>query len=223
MESGVIIDPKTKQRIWTAGTLRYTKGGLIILFFWLVWNDFFLMLMEAVKPALTGLLMKGHGASNTQLVLIGTITTTFTIWINPVVSTWSDRTRSSWGRRRPFLLLATPPAALFLAAIPWAPKIWNWLMTIPWFASVFPAGSVNGAIVAITVCAVLFGMFNSVLMAIFSYYFWDVVPEAMLGRFNAIARIVTTIKTFVWNYWIFGLAQNYMELIYGIIGQCYYI
>jgi len=223
MESGVIIDPVTKKRIWTAGTLRYTKGGLIILFFWLVWNDFFLMLMEAVKPALTSLLMKDHGASNTQLALIGTITTAFTIWINPVVSTWSDRTRSSWGRRRPFLLLATPPAAIFLALIPWSPKIWNRLMTIPWFAVVFPTGSINGAIVAITVSAVLFGMFNSVLMAIFSYYFWDVVPEAMLGRFNAIARIVTTIKTFVWNYWIFGLAEHYMEWIYGVIALVFLV
>ena len=71
MESGVIIDPKTKQRIWTAGTLRYTKGGLIILFFWLVWNDFFLMLMEAVKPALTGLLNTFKGEIEADLGAAG--------------------------------------------------------------------------------------------------------------------------------------------------------
>lgn len=217
LAASVEVDPKTGERIWAAGTLRYTKGGIFLLFFWLIWNDFFLMLMEAVKPALTGLLMKDNGASNTDLALIGTVSTIFTIWINPVVSTWSDRTRTRWGRRRPFLLFATPPAALFLAAIPWSPKIWDWLMTFSWFAAIFPQGSVNGAVLAIAVCGVLFGIFNSVLMAIFSYYFWDVVPEPLLGRFNAIAKIVTTITTFVWNYWIFGLAEGYMEWIYGLI------
>lgn len=217
LKSEVLRDSQTGQRIWTAGTLRYTKAGLVILFFWLIWNDFFLMLMEAVKPALTSLLLKDHGATNTQLTLIGTVSTVFTIWINPFVSTWSDRTRTPIGRRRPFLLFATPPAAVALAAIPWAPEGWHWLFTIPWFATHFGHGSINGAVLAISICGIVFGIFNSVLMAIFQYYFWDVVPEAMLGRFNAIAKIVTTIKTFIWNYWIFGLAEHYMKWIYGII------
>ncbi|MDF3058513.1 MAG: hypothetical protein K0R17_2728 [Rariglobus sp.] len=217
----VITDPATGRRFWTIGTLRYTKAGLITLFFWLMWNDFFLMLLEAVKPALTGLLMRSHGATNTQIALTGTVATVFTIWINPVVSTWSDRTRTSWGRRRPFLLIAAPPAALFLGLIPWAPEAWNWLMGHAWFAELFPPGSINGAVVAIAACGIVFGIFNAVLMGVFQYFYWDVVPKSVLGRFNATVKIVTTIQTFVWNYWIFGHAQNHMKWVYGLLaGLC---
>ncbi|HSI09410.1 MAG TPA: MFS transporter [Rariglobus sp.] len=214
----IVTDPKTGRTLWCAGTLRYTKGGLIILFAWLMFNDFFLMLMETVKPSLSGILMREHGATNTEIAFyLGTLSTMLTIWINPVVSTWSDRTRTRLGRRRPFLLAAAPPAAVALAAIPWAPEGWKWLMGIPWFAAHFGSGSINGAVLAIGVCCVLFSIFNAVLLAIFMYYFWDVVPKAVLGRFNAIAKIITTLQSFVWNYWIFGLAEKHMHWIYGLL------
>jgi maltose/moltooligosaccharide transporter len=218
LAADVVIDPQTGRKLWCAGTLRYTKGALIMLFVWLVFNDFFLMLMEAVKPALSGILMRDHGASNTEIAFyMGTLSTMGTIWINPVVSTWSDRTRTRMGRRRPFLLAAAPPAALALAAIPWAPDAWKWLMSVPWFASHFGAGSINGAVLAIGIGCLMFSVFNAVLLSIFMYYFWDVVPKSVLGRFNAIAKIVTTVKTFVWNYWIFGHAEQHMHLIYGVL------
>lgn len=209
------LDPKSTQTTWKVGTLTYTKAGLFLLFFWLMWNDFFLMLMEAVKPALTGILMKRHGATNTEIALyMGTLSAVFTNWINPVVSTWSDRTRTRWGRRRPFLFLATIPAGIFLALIPFSPKAWTWLMSSPWFAAHFGGGTLNGAVLAIGICTLFFTIFNSVLMAIFSYYFWDVIPSEVLGRFNAICKIVTTIKTFIWNYWVFGMAETHLEVIY---------
>jgi len=171
--------------------------------------------MEAVKPALTGILMKDHGATNAQIALyMGTLSGLLTMWINPVVSTWSDRTRTRIGRRRPFLFVATPFAALFLAAIPWAPEIWSWLMSFPAVAAL-GITQTQGIIAGIGVLAFCFSVFNAVIMAVFTYFFWDVVPMELLGRFNAIGRIVTMIKTFVWNYWIFGLAEKYMHWIYG--------
>lgn len=213
----------TGPKIWTAGTLRYTRGGIVILFFWLIWNDFFLILMEAVKPALTGILMKDHGATNAQIALyLGTLSGILTMWINPVVSTWSDRTRTKIGRRRPFLLIATPPAAIFLAAIPWAPEIWAWLMGIPAFAAL-GISQTTGVIAGIGIIALCFSVFNAVIMAIFTYFFWDVVPLELLGRFNSIGRIVTMVKTFVWNYWIFGLAEKYMHWIYGCLAGAFIV
>lgn len=203
--------------------MRYTKGGIVILFFWLIWNDFFLILMEAVKPALTGILMKDHGATNAQIALyLSTITGFLTMWINPVVSTWSDRTRTKIGRRRPFLLFATPPAALFLGAIPWAPEIWTWLMGIPAIAAL-GISQTQGVLAGIGILAFCFSVFNGVLMAIFTYFFWDVVPLELLGRFNAIGRIVTLVKTFVWNFWIFGLAEKYMHWIYGGLAAAFLV
>lgn len=215
--SGPHIDPETGRKIWKAGTLQYTRNGLVVLFVWLMWNDFFLMMMEAVRPALTGLLMRNHGATNTEIAFyMGTISSAFSIWINPFVSTWSDRTRTRWGRRRPFLMLAAPPAAVCLALIPWGPSVWNWVVAQGWFTVSTEPGHFNGAVFFIGAFTALFCLFNSVLLAIFMYFFWDVVPKSVLGRFHAIARIVTTLQTFAWNYWIFGHAEKHMELIYGV-------
>jgi len=69
--------------------------------------------------------------------------------------------------------------------------------------------------VGIGILAFCFTVFNAVLTAIFTYFFWDVVPRELLGRFNAMGRIIGMIKAFVWNYWIFGLAEKHMHLIYG--------
>ena len=35
-------------KIFSVGTLRYTKAAIFILFFYLLWNDLILMLMEQV-------------------------------------------------------------------------------------------------------------------------------------------------------------------------------
>lgn len=216
--SDVIVDPATGQRLWTIGTLRYSRNGLIMLFVWLMWNDFFLMMMETVRPSLTGLLMRQHGATNTEIAFyLVSLSSACTVWINPVVSTWSDRTRTRWGRRRPFLMLAAPPAALFLGLIPWGPSIWNWFMSQGWFTASWGGGHFNGAVFAIGALSILFGVFNAVILSIFMYFFWDVVPKSVLGRFHAVAKIVTTLQAFVWNYWIFGLADRYLEWIYGVM------
>lgn len=193
------------ETIWTAGTLRYTKGGLIVLFVWLLGNDLCLMLMEQVAPQLTPLLLKNHGASNQDIAFYtATLGTALTIWINPFVSTWSDRHRGPYGRRRPFLLFAAPICAVLLAAIP----------CVPHLAGFFGLSATSGVIMLIGACYIAYAVFNSVILAIFNYYFWDVVPEPLLGRFTSLTKVVSTIATFIWNYFLFGLAEKHMEVIY---------
>ena len=103
------------------------------------------MLMEQV-PGLVPLLLKAHGASNKQLALyLTTLSGVFTIWINPVVSAWSDRHRGPFGRRRPFLLAATGPCAVLLACIPFAPDALRFMLQWHWAATLFRPGSVEWA------------------------------------------------------------------------------
>jgi len=55
--------------------------------------------------------------------LVGVILTIGSVWdaaIDPFIGHWSDTLRSRWGRRRPFLMFATPLAALALVLI-WTP------------------------------------------------------------------------------------------------------
>src|ERR1700679_2457641 len=85
----------TGPRSWTIGTLRYDQRQLVILFFWLMWNDFSIMLIESVT-SLTQVLYQDNGASFTQMAMFTSIAGYLTMWIKPWCSTWSDRFPSRW-------------------------------------------------------------------------------------------------------------------------------
>ena len=55
---------------FTVGTLTYDKRGLWLVFFWLMWNDFSITLLEQVT-GLTGILMRDRGASYTLIATFG--------------------------------------------------------------------------------------------------------------------------------------------------------
>src|SRR6202034_3013418 len=103
--------------VYRVGTLSYTRQGLYVLFFWLMWNDFSITLLEQVG-SLVGFLYKDLEASDFEMASFGSISGLISMWINPWFSTWSDRTRTKYGRRRPFVLFATPFFALFMVLIP---------------------------------------------------------------------------------------------------------
>lgn len=44
------------------------------------------------------------------------------IFVQPLMGFWSDRTRTRWGRRTPFLVVGVPLAAILFALIPFAPN-----------------------------------------------------------------------------------------------------
>ena len=105
-------------KIWTVGTLVYTLGGLCILFFWLLLGDFALSLRDrSVGPAVQ-LFLKREGASDTVMaILLSSIPPLLGMIIGPIVSYRSDRLRSRWGRRIPFLIIPTPIAAVAMVGI----------------------------------------------------------------------------------------------------------
>jgi maltose/moltooligosaccharide transporter len=209
------LDAPAGPKIFTVGTLRYTKGSLWILFSWLVWNDLCLMLMENVAPPLVPLMLKDYGASNHAIAFFSSsLMSGLTFWINPIFSMWSDGYRSSLGRRRPFLMFATPFCAAFLAAIPFMPDLFHYLMKIPFLAHAFEHNSSTGIIILISLCYLAYSAFNNVILAICTYYFWDVVPAEVLGRFTALMRIVSTVATFVWNYFLFGLIEKHLKDVF---------
>ena len=118
------VSGSTSGKTWTCGTLVYTKVGLLMLFTWLLWGDFCYTLMESVVPSILPLKLKALGAPNW---LMGLILTTapcgVAMTVGPWVSFKSDRFRSRWGRRLPFIIATMPFLCLFLALLGWSDDI----------------------------------------------------------------------------------------------------
>jgi len=205
--------PTQHHNKFSVGTLVYDKRALYLLFFWLMWNDFSFMLGEQLN-SLTRVLMRDRGASFTVMTVFTTVGALMGMWINPVFSTWSDRFRSPFGRRRPFLIAVAPIAALTIISIPFAPDLYHFLMKFEGAAAILNRIPINGEVLFIGMASIIDGLFNAVLMAIFSYLYWDVVPGSVLGRFNAMARIVTVSAGMVWSFFIVGYAENHPKEVY---------
>src|SRR5512147_2487343 len=106
------------------GTLRYTKAGLVMMFTWMLWGDFCFQIMEVVMPKLLPLQLKDMKSSNLLIsMLVGSLPGVMNMFITPIVSVRSDRLRTRWGRRIPFLLIPAPFVALFLILLAYGAEI----------------------------------------------------------------------------------------------------
>jgi MFS family permease len=137
--------------------------------------------------------------------------------MNPIISYNSDRFRSRWGRRRPFIAVTTPLVVFFLCAIPFAPEILSFLMKADWMKSLFALSPSAPIITVIAVLVVGFQVFNMFIASVYYYLIPDVVPQKVLGRFLGLFRVFGTTAGMVYNYFIFGHASTHMrEIFVGI-------
>ncbi|MEI8309916.1 MAG: MFS transporter, partial [Verrucomicrobiota bacterium] len=91
-------------KTWSIGTLTYTTSGLRNLFCWLLWGDFAWSVRDRVIPVVMQLLFKRFGASDMIAgLLFASLPSALGLIIGPVVGFKSDRLRTRWGRRIPFL------------------------------------------------------------------------------------------------------------------------
>jgi MFS family permease len=68
--------------------------------------------------------LSGFNAARAQaLALITTVGVILTMLVQPIVGVFADRTRSTWGRRAPWILFGTVVGSLLLAAMRFAPSI----------------------------------------------------------------------------------------------------
>ena len=204
---------------YKVGTLSYTRTGLITLFLYLLWGDFCFTLMEAVVPSVMPVKFNAMGAPNWVLGLIlTTIPNLMNTVINPFVSFRSDRFRSRWGRRIPFLAGATPFLVVFLILMGCAEPITRWAHTA------LLAGRVNELtvfLVVIGVFMVCFQFFNLFITSVYYYLFNDVVPPAFLARFMALFRMVGTGAGASFNFFVFKYANTHMKEMFLFAGLLY--
>ena len=209
MTSPVQSQPEASYSI---GTLRYNQRQLVLLFFWLMWNDFSITLIEQVG-GVGQFLMIDQGATLTQIAILG-MPGFFLFWLNPWVSTWSDRCRSTLGRRRPFLFFATPFFAFFLVSYPYMPTLHHYLLRFPAYAAVDAHLPMPGQLIFMAISGFFANIFNGVVLAIFSYLYWDVVPQSHMGRFQSLSKNATLLAGLFCSFFLSSMADHHMKAVY---------
>jgi MFS family permease len=205
-------------KVFHVGTLTYTKAALFSLFAWLLWGDFCFILMETAAPAVLQVNLNEIGAPNWVIGLVlATIPGVLNMTVCPAASFWSDRFRSRWGRRIPFLFVATIPLTLFLVLIGFSKQIGAMLHGA--IAGGFSQTTVVLAVIVVLVFC--FQVFNMVVASVYYYLFNDVVPAEFLARFMSLFRIVGVLSGAVFNWFFLKYAVSHMTEVYLIAAGLY--
>ncbi len=207
--------PAAPRKLWSAGTLTYTTAGLVLLFCWLLWGDFAWSMKDRAIPPTMQLLLKRFGATDLLTGLIfGSLPSILGLLVGPVVSYRSDRYRSRWGRRLPFLLAATPFMVLGVAGLGFSPAIGSHADRL---LGAHSPGLDSSVLISFALFWMVFEMASVVTNAVYGALVNDVVPHALLGRFYGLFRALSLIAGIVFNYWIFGHAETlYFWIFLGI-------
>ena len=209
----------SKDKVWKVGTLTYTKIGLFILFFWLLWGDFAWSIRDRTVAPVLQILLKKFGSSDS---LVGFLTVSLpaavSMILGPIISYRSDRHRGSWGRRIPFLIFPTPVSALCmfgLAVSPFLGKALSQSLGAEVLSENTAVLSLLGLFFTLFLVAAIIA--NSVFYALIN----DVVPSAVLGRFFGAFRAISLIAGMIFNYWLMGKADSHYAWIFMGTGAIY--
>ena len=165
------------------------------------------------------LLFQKFGASNfVSSLLIATLPYGLILLIGPIVSYRSDRYRSRWGRRIPFLAIHIPFVVLSMVAVAFSPVLGQGLHQLLGQSS---PGLSTCTLIIIALGWGVFELATVVANAVFYGLINDVVPSSLLGRFYGVFRAISLIASILFNYFIFGKAEEHFPLVFLGIGLVY--
>ena len=110
-----------KQRLDYKKTFLLGFGFLGVSLVWILYNSYVPIFLQAGNPAFSekqGTVTAGFGLSATLAGLIMTLDNIAAFFVQPVIGLFSDRTRTRFGRRMPYILVGVPIAAIAFALIP---------------------------------------------------------------------------------------------------------
>ncbi len=208
------------RRTYTVGTLRYTTRGLVVLFAWLLWGDFCFSLFENLFGRFMPLYLKQLHADNFVIgLLTGGLAGGVSVLFLPNISMWTDRYRSRWGRRIPFLFWTTPCLALSMILIGYAPEISQWLGH-----TVGPLRVVSFATLTIAlvwIFTVSWQFFNMMLVNLFRFLTRDVVPLEVIPRFQSYFQVVAVASSMLFSYYIYPHVLDQRQWVCTGVGLTY--
>jgi MFS family permease len=215
MTENTATPPKT----WSVGTLTYSAAGIVALFCWLLWGDFAWAMKERAVGSVATLMVKSFGISNLGYSLLIISFPQFTnIFLMPIISYRSDRYRSKYGRRIPFLLATTPFVVIGLIGLGFTPMLGRLLHEAIGIDKI----SYNmAALMVFAVFWIILDFGTTLTNAIFVALSNDVVPAKLIGRFMALFRVVSLGAAVLFNYFVLGYAEAYPLIIFVTLGFLY--
>lgn len=208
------------KKVWNKGTLIYTGSSIVILFLLLLFGDFVWSIRERSVGMIARILLKQFGATDAlNGLIISSIPSVIGMFLGPVIAYHSDRTRSRYGRRIPYLFITTPIVFVGLLGMGFIQELVSGVQFV-----------FNGILHRETVVLWMFAGFwiffefgviagNAVFTALIN----DVVPQELLGRFYGLFRIIGLLAGSVFHYWFFGFIENHYMLLFLGIGVLYVI
>lgn len=191
-------------------------AGLGALLFWLLLGDLGIAIRErAAFPSALELLRRNAVSDTTTSLLMCTVPALLSMLLVPLVGYHSDRCRSRFGRRTPFLLVAAPAGCAALLGLAVAPSLAGLLDAALGAWSPGPRHCLLGLFClfwTVFECAALSAL------SLFTGLVNDLVPTRVLGRFFAGFRIVGLGLGILYYNWIFALTDRYLPEILACIG-----
>jgi MFS family permease len=207
------------KRTWRVGALVYTPGSLAALFGWLLWGDFAFQLKERILVVAAPLMLRQFQASDFVVgLLVGSLPQAMGMIITPIIAVKSDRYRSRWGRRIPFLFVPAPIASLALIGMAFTPELGGWLHAL---LGANVLGVAACQLIAFAVCWTVFDLFTVFVNAIFESLVNDVVPRTLIGKFFGFFRAVSLLAGIIFNFWIIGHVQDQFRIIFIALAVIY--
>lgn len=208
--------PKPEFRV---GSLAYSQSGLLRVCGWLLTADIGLSFRGRALGPMIQFLLKGLGASN-QLIAWVTVTLPqgLSLVLNPVVAHYSDRLRSRWGRRLPFIFLTVPFLTLTMAAMGFAPMLGAMLHRALGARS--PGEQPCGLITFIAIY-IVFDLAAIVQGRTWGGLINDVLPQKVLGRYMAAARVVSLVAGIIFNQFFLAHVTKYQMVAFLVLAAIF--
>ncbi|MFZ6768500.1 MFS transporter [Undibacterium sp. Di26W] len=201
---------------YSVGTLHYTTFGLFAAILWLLVGELGIAMRErSALPSGLEFLRLNAASDTTTSLLISTVPAVLSLLLLPLIGYHSDRLRTRWGRRRPFLMVIAPVGAAAVIGLALSSEMGRW--THEQLASLSPGVRICN-LAYFCVFWTIFECTAITTFALFTGLVNDVMPHRFLGRFYAGFRIVGLSVGIAFNSFVFALTENYLREILLTVG-----
>ena len=217
--------PTGPQYKYQVGTLQYTTAGLVIVCGWLIWGNICFGFMQNVFGTLMTLQLNDiHASAMSMGILTGSIPAALAFILVPIISFKSDRYRSRWGRRKPFIIWTAPFLVLALGSLGYIRHINQYMTTHAGWLATYHLEPLTASLIIIGAMVLVFMFFDDFVNSVAWYLIADVVPKNVMGRYNAVSGMIVTGATMLWNGLVLRFCTpDYAVYIYWGVALLYLI